>query len=45
MGFIAKAIPILQVLSLLAGIAVAVVTFLYYQRKIRAHDARDDSAK
>lgn len=35
MGFIADAIPILQVLSLIAGLAVAIVTFLYYQRKLK----------
>ena len=38
MGFIGRAIPILQALSLLAGIAVALITFVYYQRKIREHD-------
>jgi hypothetical protein len=34
-GFVANTIPILQIISLLAGIAVAVVTFVFYLRKIK----------
>ena len=34
-GFVSNAIPTLQAISLLAGIAVAVVTFIYYYRKIK----------
>ena len=35
-GFIEHSIPVLQALSLLLGIAVAVVTFIYYIKKIRS---------
>lgn len=35
-GFINSSLPILQALSLLIGIAVGVVTFVYYFRKIKA---------
>jgi hypothetical protein len=38
MGFISNVIPVLQVLSLILGMAVAVVTFLYYYNKVRAQD-------
>lgn len=34
-GFVSSAIPVLQAVSLLAGIAVAIVTFVYYWRKIQ----------
>ena len=34
-GFIANSIPVLQAISLIVGIAVAVVTFVYYWRKVR----------
>jgi hypothetical protein len=34
-GFIADSIPILQAISLLVGIAVAVITFIYYWRKVK----------
>jgi hypothetical protein len=35
MGFITDSIPVLQAASLLIGIAVAIVTFVYYWRKVR----------
>jgi hypothetical protein len=35
-GFVTKALPILQAFSLLIGCAVGVVTFLYYVKRIRA---------
>jgi hypothetical protein len=38
MGFVANAIPVLQVVSLIAGIAVAIVTFIYYYGKVRSHE-------
>ena len=38
MGFIADAVPIFQVLSLICGIAVAVITFVYYWRKVKKDD-------
>ena len=34
-GFVSSAIPALQAISLVSGIAVAVVTFIYYYRKIK----------
>lgn len=34
-GFISNAIPVLQAISLLVGIAVAAVTFIYYYRKVK----------
>lgn len=34
-GFMANTIPILQAISLLIGIAVGIVTFVYYLKKIR----------
>ncbi len=34
-GFVASSVPILQVVSLLVGIAVGIVTFAYYWVKIR----------
>jgi hypothetical protein len=34
-GFISNSIPILQAISLVVGIAVALVTFVYYWRKVR----------
>ncbi len=41
MGFLSEAVPILQVISLLAGIAVAVVTFMYYQHKLAIERLED----
>jgi hypothetical protein len=38
-GFIDAMLPALQALSLLAGTSVAVVTFIYYYRKIKHHNA------
>lgn len=35
-GFVTNSIPILQVISLLLGIAVGTVTFIYYWRKIKS---------
>lgn len=37
-GFIGDAIPALQFLSLLTGIAVAIITFVYYWRKVKRGD-------
>jgi sorbitol-specific phosphotransferase system component IIC len=37
-GFVTSAIPVLQVISLIAGIAVAIVTFIYYYGKVRSHE-------
>jgi lysozyme family protein len=34
-GFITDSIPVLQAVSLVIGIAVAGVTFVYYWRKVR----------
>ena len=34
-GFLSNSIPILQAISLLVGIAVGVLTFIYYWIKIR----------
>jgi hypothetical protein len=34
-GFLSNSIPVLQAISLLVGIAVGVVTFVYYWIKIR----------
>lgn len=34
-GFLASATPILQVLSLVIGCAVGIVTFIYYLKQIR----------
>ena len=34
-GFLSNSIPILQAISLLVGIAVGIVTFIYYWTKIR----------
>lgn len=34
-GFLSNSIPILQAISLIVGIAVGVVTFIYYWIKIR----------
>ncbi len=34
-GFFASTIPALQMISLLIGIAVGIVTFIYYWRKVR----------
>lgn len=36
MGFIAYAIPVLQIISLIIGTAVGIVTFIYYYGKIAA---------
>lgn len=36
-GFIDRLLPALQAMSLLAGICVATVTFVYYWRKVRHH--------
>ncbi len=38
MGFIADAVPIFQILSLVCGIAVAIITFVYYWRKVKKGD-------
>ena len=35
LGFLEYATPVMQAISLLIGIAVGVVTFLYYYRKIK----------
>ena len=43
MGFLVDAVPVLQVISLLAGIAVAVVTFMYYQRKLAVERIEDQA--
>jgi hypothetical protein len=43
LGFITDAVPILQVISLLAGIAVAVVTFMYYQHKLAVERIEDQA--
>lgn len=34
-GFLSNSIPVLQAISLIVGIAVGVVTFIYYWIKIR----------
>ena len=34
-GFLSNSIPVLQAISLLVGIAVGIVTFIYYWIKIR----------
>jgi hypothetical protein len=34
-GFVTNSIPVLQAISLLFGIAVAAVTFIYYWRKVK----------
>jgi hypothetical protein len=34
-GFVTKALPVLQAISLLIGCAVGIVTFLYYLKNIR----------
>lgn len=34
-GFLAEHIPVLQAVSLLIGIAVGLITFAYYVKKIR----------
>jgi hypothetical protein len=39
MGFMDVILPTLQALSLLAGICVASVTFVYYWRKVQHHKA------
>jgi hypothetical protein len=37
-GFLSNSVPVLQAISLLVGIAVGVVTFVYYWVKIRKGD-------
>ena len=36
LGFVANSLPLLQALSLIIGIAVGIVTFVYYFKKVRA---------
>jgi len=36
MGFISGSVPVMQFISLCVGIAVGIVTFLYYLRKLEA---------
>ena len=38
MGFLSYSMPILQALSLVVGIAVGIVTFLYYWRKMKEEE-------
>jgi len=35
-GFLSSAVPVLQAISLVIGIAVGVVTFIYYVKKVRS---------
>lgn len=39
MGFVANTLPILQAISLVIGIAVGIVTFIYYWKKVKAEEA------
>ena len=38
MGFVSAALPVLQVLSLIIGIAVGIVTFIYYWKKVKSEE-------
>jgi uncharacterized membrane protein YdfJ with MMPL/SSD domain len=35
-GFINSSLPVLQAISLVIGIAVGVITFVYYYKKVKA---------
>jgi ABC-type antimicrobial peptide transport system permease subunit len=41
-GFVSDSLPELQVISLLIGIAVGVVTFIYYAKKISRLADKDE---
>ena len=43
LGFMTASLPVLQFISLVAGIAVAIITFLYYLKRIRAQDVRAEA--
>jgi hypothetical protein len=38
MGFVSAALPVLQVLSLIIGIAVGIMTFIYYWKKAKSEE-------